>query len=411
MLRNSDLLQHVVKQCGLASDSRSGDSERALQLAVRELAKNLTVRPLRKTNIIEVAYTATDPSRAKMVLQTLITSYLQAHVSLHRTPGAYKFFKDEAQNYEAELSQAQTRLDAFKRKQGVVLLPEQKTLLLKRVVDTEQALSETSASLADTRKRMDSLITQLASADKRVVTQARRVPNQYSVERLHTMLAELRNRRTELLTKYRAEDRLIADVDSQIADTSAALENARGMTSVEQTTDLNPITQSLEAEMSRAALAMAGLNARRESLITGLSEARSTLSSLDSATRGHNSLTREIAHLEELATVASKKREEARISDSLDEQKFANVGVMESPNSSTIPVKSNGAVYFLAGCVLALGVSIALAFVLNATRTSFETVDELRAFTSLPIVIDVPLLGGPAPFSLERSQLEGANTQ
>jgi len=86
-----------------------------------------------------------------------------------------------------------------------VLLPQQKDLNLRKLLELEASLKEnTAARLANARKSAR-LQDQLASLKPRITTQARKVPNQYSVERMNTLLVELQNRRTELLNKYQPE--------------------------------------------------------------------------------------------------------------------------------------------------------------------------------------------------------------
>ena len=60
------------------------------------------------------------------------------------------------------------------------------------------------------------------------------------------MIAELQNKRTELLTKFNADDRLVKEVDEQIANTQAALTNATVIVATEEATDINPTWQKLQ---------------------------------------------------------------------------------------------------------------------------------------------------------------------
>ena len=61
--------------------------------------------------------------------------------------------------------------------------------------------------MKDITERITKLEQQLGALPARIATQSRALPNQYSIERLSTMLVELRNKRTQLLTKLRPDDR------------------------------------------------------------------------------------------------------------------------------------------------------------------------------------------------------------
>ena len=80
------------------------------------------------------------------------------------------------------------------------------------------------------------------------------------------MLAELQNRRTLLLAKFRHDDRMVLEADKEITDTKAALENATKLTGVEQSTDVNPIHQTLEIDLAKQQAELAGLQDRRQAL-------------------------------------------------------------------------------------------------------------------------------------------------
>jgi polysaccharide biosynthesis protein PslE len=319
--------------------------------------------------------------------------YLQGHLRVHKTAGAHDFFRSQADQYRHQLEDAQARLSDFRRQHNVILLPEQKDLMLRRVMETQNAVNEVSASLQEAESRVRTLKTQIVPLDARVITQSRVLPNQYSIERLHTMLAELQNRRTDLLAKFRPDDRLVREVDDQIRDTNAAMERAGKLTSVEQTTDVNPLRQSLEAELARAELTHVGLVSRANILAGALRSWRIRLAQLDDVTSEHDVLNRKIKESEENLILYSKKQEESRIEDSLDQLKIANVSILEPPVTPTLPSKPNVPLNLGVGLLLAAIVSVGTAFALEMNRTTFETLDELEAAADVPVIAIIPVEG------------------
>ena len=389
LLTNSDLLRRVVINNSLVRHepgTTGHDQQQQVERAVRVLAKNLRVSPVRKANIIQVAYLSVDPAQSAAVLKSLSELYLQDHLRLHRTAGAHDFFRSQADKYRHQLEDAQARLSDFRRRHNIILLSEQKDLTLRRLMETQNAINEVSAALQEAESRVRTLKTQLVPLDARVITQSRVVPNQYSIERLHTMLAELQNRRTDLLAKFRPDDRLVREVDDQISDTNAAMERARKLTSVEQTTDVNPLRQSLESELARAQLTYAGLVARADILTGALRSWRTRLAQLDEVTSEHDVLNRKIKEAEENLILYSKKQEEARIEDSLDQLKIANVSILEPPVAPTLPLKPNVPLNLAVGFLLAAIFSVGTAFALEMSRTTFETLDELESAVDVPVI-------------------------
>ena len=79
--------------------------------------------------------------------------------------------------------------------------------MIASINDAQAELRNTDAMLGSIQKQLGTQTRQLKSLPNRQMTQVRTLPNDYSVERLNTMLAELQNQRTSLLTKFTPNDR------------------------------------------------------------------------------------------------------------------------------------------------------------------------------------------------------------
>ncbi len=195
LLTSKDLLTQVVKDCDLAK-LETGLLGRSAPEGVRE------------------------ESAANRLSKD------QKHLKLNHPTGATDFFKDKADEYESQLRQAEQRLTDFQQNNNLVVLSQQKDLTLQKTADAKSKMLESETALKEATDRIARIEQQLAAMPKRVVTQSRQLPNQYSAERLNTMIVELQNRRTQLLTKFRPDDRLVRELDDQIRNTREALAHA-----------------------------------------------------------------------------------------------------------------------------------------------------------------------------------------
>jgi uncharacterized protein involved in exopolysaccharide biosynthesis len=404
LLSNREILRNVVVKCKLAENDQAVSVEKAL----KDLQKELKVSPVLKANMIKAAYSSSDPRETATVLQTLADEYLEEHLRVHSSSGTYEFFDREARHYEQQLHELQAKLNEFQQQRNIVLLGQQKDLNLRKMVDLEGALKETEAAYLENGQRIRTLKAQLAGLNPRITTQARKVPNQYSIERLNTMLAELQNRRTELLTKFREDDRMVKQVDQQILDTKAAMDRADSLTSTEESTDVNPVRQSLEAEFAKAEMSANGLQARAAALERQVLEYRQSLGSLEHATPDDDQLLRKIKDAEDNFFLYSKKREESRIGDAMDRQKIANVVLVEPARVPLLPqpklTLSLIASYVLCCCFI-LGTALLMGMVRNTVYTSWE----LESITGLPVLASYSLRSFPVPShvpALERATFE-----
>jgi uncharacterized protein involved in exopolysaccharide biosynthesis len=392
LLNSKNLLQQVVIRCGLEQLQQVADpapSQRrsiAVEKAVKRLQRDLKISPVRKANIIQVEYADTNPRRAVAVLTSLAELYLEEHLKVHGTPGTYEFFKGQAQRYQRELKDAESKIADFRRRENIVMLAQQKDVMLQKAGESESALLQAEAAIGEyTRKTADTR-SQLGAAQPRVITQSRTLSNQYSVERLHTMLAELQNRRTLLLVKFRPEDRLVQEADQEIRDTQAALETAMKLTGVEQATDVNPVHQALAIDLGKQQAELAGLQSRREALARQTGDYRSQLVRLANATAAFDDLARTQKETEENYLLYAKKTEEARIAESLDQQKIANVAIAETPIEPHVPSKPNVPLNLVLGFFLAGFLSLGVGFAAEYFRDTVEQPRELEELTGLPVL-------------------------
>jgi uncharacterized protein involved in exopolysaccharide biosynthesis len=334
-------------------------------------------------------------------LKSLADLYLDKHLKLHRPPGTHEFFQNQSSRLGEELQEAETSLSTFQEQNHFISLEQEKQLNLQKMADVRQRYLESVGAVKDTTERIDKLQRQLSTVPMRVPTQSRSLPNQYSLERLSTMLVELRNRRTQLLTKFRPDDRLVREVDQQMKDTTAALQEAKSATSVESSSDINPLRQVLDTEMARARLDLAGQKARRDDLAQQIEQYQAVLSRLEQATNKHGDLARRVKESEDNYQLYARKEEEARITDELDQKKITNVALAETPIVQRAPVKPNRLLTLGLGIFLAFFVGVSAVFVAELFRDTVHTPRELELLAGIPVI--ATLLEGqghPATLSL-----------
>ena len=398
LLTSKDLLTDVVKQTGLANyettlTGRPLPEAVRVEAAVNRLTKDLTINAVRKANIISINYSSNSAELSASVLKKLGDLYLEKHLKLNHPIGATGFFTDKADEYEAQLKEAEQRLTDFQQNNNLIALSQQKDLTLQKEAEAKTKMLDADAAYHEATNRIARVEQQLATIPKRITTQSRQLPNQYSAERLNTMIVELENRRTQLLTKFRPDDRLVLELDAQIKTTREALARAEQKTAVEEATDLNPLRQTLETDLSRARLDQVGAKARRDTLAGQVQQYDAALKNLESATAKHDDLQREKKEAEDNYELYTKKREEARIADELDKQKITNVSIAEAATVPQIPSWPNRPLNFIIGLALAIFLCLSTVFSAEMLSDAVYTPRQLEALTGAPVLATVPLNG------------------
>ncbi|HXT62953.1 MAG TPA: Wzz/FepE/Etk N-terminal domain-containing protein [Pyrinomonadaceae bacterium] len=399
LLTSKDLLTQVVTDCGLADQTTRLFSNTPLpepvrvERAVNQLAKDLNITPARKANIISISYASNSPELSAKVLKRLGELYLDKHLKLHHPEGATDFFQNKADEYETQLKEAEGRFAQFQQSNNLVTLQQQKDLTLVKTAEAKANLMASEAAVNEGTQRIKRVEQQLAAMPERVVTQSRNMPNQYSAERLNTMMVELQTRRAQLLTKFKPDDRLVQEVDEQIRITREALDKAEHKSAVEEATGLNPLRQTLETELARARLDQSAAMARRATLTGQLQQYQAALDQLEGNTTKHNDLQREMKEAEENYQLYAKKREESRISDELDRQKITNVSIAEAPVAAQLPTSPNRPLNLVLGIVLAGFLCVGSVISAELLDDTVHSARQLESITGGLVLATVPANG------------------
>jgi uncharacterized protein involved in exopolysaccharide biosynthesis len=401
LLRSDDVLRNVVHSVRLhektseplwlrLSREKIGNSDEVRTAkAQRRLNAVLEITLPNKSNMITVRYRSADTRFATEVLTALSRIYLEKHMSVRRSPGQFRFFSQQAEQYREKLAQAEARLASFPRLTGAVEGRMELDLTEKRLSDLKLAQHQSHAAIEEAQRRIGNLEVQLASASPRMTTAVRTADNEYLMMQLKTTLLNLELKRTGLLKKFQPAHREVQEVDREISQTRASIEAAESAPHRDETTDRDPTYEWIRSELAKGRADLQSQKAKAASLKTSIAEHERETRRLNEASIQQQTLLREAKTLEESYQLYLRKREEARISDALDRNKILNVSIVQQPTSPVLPRRSPW-IIVLAGVVFALVLSVGTAFISEHLDDSFRTTDEIQWYLDLPVLAALP---------------------
>jgi uncharacterized protein involved in exopolysaccharide biosynthesis len=395
LLNSDDLLRKVVLATGLAGQSALSNDPRSrvrIALALRKLAKDLKIEPLRKSNVISVSYQARDPQLAEQVLKSLAAEYMEKHLEVHRPTGEFKFFDEQAEQYKQGLNQAQEKLADFTKGTGVVSAQLERDAALQQAEGFDSTARQAQTGLLETEQRVRVLTTQLNSIKPRMTTVVRSADNPQLLEQMKSTLLKLQLQRTELLTKYQPTYRLVQEVDQQIADTKAAISAEENKPIRDETSDQNPDFVWVRSELTKAQADLSGLKERAAAASAVAAKYHQTAQRLDQSLVVQQNLLQAAKTQEENYLLYEHKREEARISNALDRDGIVNVALAEQPVVPAIS-KRSPVIVALFTLLIASAFSVFIAFVMDFKDPTFRTPDELANYLATPVLAALPLKG------------------
>ena len=405
LLRSRDLLEKVVTTCalnqprgtpcwerfvdGIESASPDQRTEQfGIPLAVRALHKKLKVDSIRKTNLIRVTYTSPDPKLAAFVLMRLTDLYLEKHLEVERPPGTFQFFQQQADQYWEALEAAEQRLADFDRAQNTVSAQTEMAGAQQKLAEFQANLRQTRSAIAATTERIQTLTTQLASMPERLTTQVRTSP--LLLQQMKSNLLTLQMKRTELADKYAPSQRAVRELGSEIADTEAAIAQEENSPLHEDTTDRNPTYQWLSEDLAKSTTERVSLQALAAALKQQVNAYRADLLALDQKDREQQDLIRSVKSEEANYLLYLNKREEARISDALDQKRIVNASIVETATVPALPSGLGPVLMVFMGLFLASFAGIGAAFARQYASASFRNPEEVELFLGVPLLASFP---------------------
>jgi len=368
--------------------------------------KKLETEPVRKTNVIDVRYRASDPLQARDLLQRLSQTYLEQHRRMQRPGGASAFFASEAERYQKAWDQASRDLVNFQQRHQLYSLAQRETDLEEKLTKAESELLASEAGLKELDARLEESAQRQRTMATRQTTQNRTGPNLQSVQQLTTLIVELENKRTVLLTNYKPEDRFVRELDQQIASTRAALNEAAVSKPLEVTTDVDPAWQQVRTDFAQGKIGRRAQAARRRAIGVQLVRLKRDLGKMQDLDVQYNNLQEQVKERRENHELYAEKRDQSQIADAMDDRGLMNVVVAQQPTLSYLPAGPRRLTNAVLGMVTALFLGLCAVYLVEAGRNTIATPHELDAASRYPVLATLPNMslsgvGGPEGAQLE----------
>lgn len=406
LLKSRDLLEEVVIACGLESQEKSGwdravrrvtdairrtasTPETRLARAVQGLEEGLVVDPLKKTTLIRVVYSSRDPAESARVLHALADSYLRKHAEVHRPPGTFAFFFAETERYKNELAAAETQLANFDSETGIVSASAQKQLILQQLSQFEAEVQQARTGASEASERASALRQMASVIPERQMTQVKKFDNWQLAAQLQSALLSLELKRGELLMKYAPAYPPVQTIERQIEEARKAVAQAEKSPAQEITTDRLPAQDWMITELAKAEADHAALEAQAAATARVVHQYQKAAEEMDSKGTLQDDLVRNVRTAEENYLLYLRKREEARISDALDQKRIVNVSIAEAATVPALPTLHLAWV-LIGGFFVAGAASMGAAYAVDRMDPSFRTPDELGRYLEVKVLASIP---------------------
>ncbi|HYH01453.1 MAG TPA: Wzz/FepE/Etk N-terminal domain-containing protein [Terriglobales bacterium] len=396
LLRSNDVLRETVIATGMHRQAGSircalfrCSREEKIARAVRGLSGRLSIEPLKNNNIITVTLNGSKAERTAKLLKALQANYLQKHLQVHRLPGQFDFFSQQAEHYRQELQNTQQQLADLSEQQRSPAPLIERDIRIRKLHDFEATLEETRAAVKQTRDKIRTLQAQLVSVPKRLTTSMRAADNGELLQSLKSKLLALELERTEMLSKFKPTYRPVQQLETKIAQTKSAIAIAEKNPLRDETTDVDPTYEWLRSELVKARAELNALQGKAAATKATIDQYEQDSQELNLKGIAQEQLTRAAKTNEQSYLFYVRKREEARITDALDQRRIVNVAVAEDVAVPVLPSRPTW-MYIAVGLIAAVVGSASLVFAAEHFDNSFRTPQEIEGTLGIPVLAAVP---------------------
>lgn len=410
-------LERLIRMADLDLKSRSKAEQDAL---IDRLQKSIEIRTAGSANLYSMAYRDTDPEKAKRVVQSMVSIFVETGLGASRkdTDSAKTFITEQIKVVEGKLEEAETRLKEF-RLRNIDRQGGDGKDAASRIGEISSQLETARLQLREAERSRDAAKRGLAEAKAGQTTSgalsslmaesAVTATNPELDGRIDAQKKNLDNllqRYTEQHPDVVSARRLINELETQ--KKREMQEAQRRVALVSQGTPVMTNNDSLaQQELNRllanAEVQVAAMQARVDEYARRYAAAKEQLKTAPQIEAEAAQLNRDYAVLRKNYDDLVARRQSAMMSGELDVASgVTEFRLIDPPRVSPRPVAPNRLLLFPLVFVAALAAGLAIAFAAVQLRPTFGDGNDLRVRTGLPLLGVVTLLKTEAQMQSER---------
>jgi uncharacterized protein involved in exopolysaccharide biosynthesis len=384
------------------------ESEIPVETRANQVIAALDVVPTKKSRIIKIAYTDTDPARAKRTLEKIYEQYVALHVKISDRPEAAQVFNEQTERFNEKLSESTDQLKQFDSSNGIAgaEIATQRELLLKQLYDTQAQVNATRTEIGETEQRIAALRTQVDLMPEQIEVGS---VSKY-VGALDAMKAEqvkLEQQRTELLQKFKPHSRFVRENEERLRQLRQNIANEMANPPKEKSFAINELRRRLETDLRVAETSLNGLKKKESTLSAQASRLSTEAATLNGKSIERAELERKRAINEEAYLLYQKKGRENQITQVLNKEQVMNFSVVDQPRTDGEPKTPKPMLNLAILTFVGLFAGFAAALITSrggepALADGFVlTAGDLERRYGLPVLASVPMIEAHAPERLK----------
>jgi polysaccharide chain length determinant protein (PEP-CTERM system associated) len=369
-----------------------------------------------------VSYQGADPVLVAKVTNRIASLYVQEHSRIRQRQlgDATEFLEKELKDLRLRLDQQENRVSEF-RKRHAGELPEQALTNAARVQQLTTELSvngqhqlRLSERLENQRRQLSELVpppppppvpgVAVEEAPPRPVARPPS-PTAVRIARLRQEITDLLSRYTERYPDVMQKRSELSMLEAQLAEEERAPQEPAAATAPPVRTaapvarvappppPVDPNVHRLEGAVADTESELKVLREEERRLRAELGQFQARVDRAPLVEQEFQRISRDLAATKELYQARLRRTEDVQLADSIEqEQRGVRFRILEEAVPPKEPVGPKRLLFAVGALLMATVVAGAIALLAEALDSSFHTVDDLRQFSAVPVLVSIPRL-------------------
>lgn len=374
-------------------DLGSGDGKK--DALVDKVMGSLSIRSVGRDNLYLLGYRDTDPERARKVVQSFTTIFVESSLGDKRsdTDSARKFIDEQITLYKKKLEEAENRLKQFKLHNIEMALGKDGGIS-GHVSELGAQLAQARLDLREAENSRDAIKRQLVGEEPVLLPDAPGTESSISIPDIDGRIDAQKRSLDTLLQRYTDQHpdvlnarRVIKDLEEQKRQEIAARKKAAAANPVVASINANPAYQQMKVSLTESEATVAALRVRVAEYEARYAKAQGRIRLMPEIETEFAQLNRDYEVHKKNYDSLVQRRESASISEGMtDVSSVADFRLIDPPRASRTPVGPNRIVLLSLALLASLGAGLAVSFAASQLRPVFFDSHALREATGLPLL-------------------------
>jgi len=354
---------------GLKKDPIASDKDNPIfkEKLIEALLKRVSVKPIRQTRLVEVAFRDHNPQFAADTLNALFDAFIEMNIQKNyvATEQASEFLSKQLAGVRAEIEEGERKLGEYGAQKNIIALSDKETTIIEKLGGLNRALTEAQIE----RVRKESYYNEIKNFSTDYIPEA--------VNNL--LIQKLREDYVKLSREYLKKQERFKPDYPEMQRLKTELESARASLANETENLVRAAYADYQAALAKEKSLEYVFNNQKEEAVQ-----------LNSNAILYNSLKIEIENKKSLLESLLKRLSETDVSARLKNLRTSNVWIVDRAAIPLYPSSPKKKLNMLLGLVLGLLGGLGLAFLFEHLDDSVKTFQDVEKSTGLPALGIIP---------------------